>query len=132
PWRRRVWDYTTSWRPSRAWLRSRGSSACCLRDARPDLSARSLHDALPILGGGADANGREVEGLGALAQSRGARAVMATLWPVAEDRKSTRLNCSHVKFSHAVCCLKTQTSLFRYKRLPPCSCTWTDGCILEN
>jgi CHAT domain-containing protein len=36
------------------------------------------------LGGGADANGREVEGLGALAQQRGARAVMATLWPVAD------------------------------------------------
>ena len=36
------------------------------------------------VGGGADANGREVEGFGALAQQRGARAVMATLWPVAD------------------------------------------------
>lgn len=36
------------------------------------------------VGGGSDANGREVEGLGVLAQSRGARAVMATLWPVAD------------------------------------------------
>ncbi len=36
------------------------------------------------IGGGADGNGREVEGLGALAQQRGARAVMATLWPVAD------------------------------------------------
>jgi CHAT domain-containing protein len=37
------------------------------------------------VGGGADANGREVEGLGALVQQRGARAVMATLWPVADE-----------------------------------------------
>jgi CHAT domain-containing protein len=37
------------------------------------------------VGGGADANGREVEGFGALAQQRGARAVMATLWPVADE-----------------------------------------------
>ncbi len=34
------------------------------------------------------ANGKEVEGFGALAQERGAKAVMATLWPVADD--STR------------------------------------------
>jgi CHAT domain-containing protein len=37
------------------------------------------------VGGGADANGREVEGFGALAQQRGARAVMATLWLVADQ-----------------------------------------------
>lgn len=37
------------------------------------------------VGGGADANGREVEGLGTLAQQRGARAVMATLWPVVDE-----------------------------------------------
>ena len=37
------------------------------------------------VGGGSDANGREVEGLGALAQQRGARAVLATLWPVADE-----------------------------------------------
>ena len=37
------------------------------------------------VGGGADANGREVEGFGALAQQRGARAVMASLWPVADE-----------------------------------------------
>ena len=45
------------------------------------------------IGGGADANGREVEGLGALAQQRGARAVMATLWPVADA--STGLLMQH-------------------------------------
>lgn len=36
-------------------------------------------------GGGADANGREVEGLGVMAQQRGAKSVLATLWPVADS-----------------------------------------------
>lgn len=35
-------------------------------------------------GGGQDANGREVEGLGAIMQKKGAKSVMATLWPVAD------------------------------------------------
>jgi CHAT domain-containing protein len=34
--------------------------------------------------GGAGAQGREVEGPGALAQTKGARGVLATLWPVAD------------------------------------------------
>lgn len=38
--------------------------------------------------GGAKENGVEIEGFGAVAQERGARAVMATLWPVADP--STR------------------------------------------
>jgi CHAT domain-containing protein len=41
------------------------------------------------LGGGEDASGLEVEGLGAVAQNLGAKAVLATLWPVAD--KSTAL-----------------------------------------
>ena len=41
------------------------------------------------LGGGEDANGMEVEGLGAAAQQQGAKAVLASLWPVAD--KSTAL-----------------------------------------
>ena len=39
-------------------------------------------------GGGEDSNGREVEGFATLAQSRGARAVLATLWPVADESTS--------------------------------------------
>ena len=35
--------------------------------------------------GGRDANGREVEGLGTLLQKQGARSVIATLWPVADE-----------------------------------------------
>lgn len=37
------------------------------------------------VGGGKDQNGREVEGFGALAQKQGAKGVIATLWPVADD-----------------------------------------------
>lgn len=41
-------------------------------------------------GGGQDATGREVEGLGAIMQKRGAKSVMATLWPV-EDSSTAQL-----------------------------------------
>lgn len=37
------------------------------------------------LGGGRDANGREIEGFGVLAQRQGAKGVLATLWPVADQ-----------------------------------------------
>lgn len=37
------------------------------------------------LGGGRDAQGREIEGFGVIAQQQGAKAVLATLWPVADD-----------------------------------------------
>ncbi len=38
--------------------------------------------------GGKTADGREIEGLGALAQRKGARAIMATLWGVADESTS--------------------------------------------
>jgi CHAT domain-containing protein len=37
------------------------------------------------LGGGRDARGREIEGFGVIAQQQGAKAVLATLWPVADQ-----------------------------------------------
>ena len=37
------------------------------------------------LGGGRDERGREIEGFGVIAQQQGARAVLATLWPVADQ-----------------------------------------------
>jgi len=37
------------------------------------------------LGGGRDAQGREIEGFGVIAQQQGAKAVLATLWPVADS-----------------------------------------------
>jgi CHAT domain-containing protein/tetratricopeptide (TPR) repeat protein len=37
------------------------------------------------IGGGKDANGQEIEGFGALTQKQGAKGVIATLWPVADQ-----------------------------------------------
>jgi CHAT domain-containing protein len=37
------------------------------------------------LGGGRDAKGKEIEGFGVIAQQQGAKAVLATLWPVADQ-----------------------------------------------
>lgn len=42
------------------------------------------------LGGGRDGNGNEIEGFGVIAQQQGAKAVLATLWPVA-DRSTAEL-----------------------------------------
>jgi CHAT domain-containing protein len=36
------------------------------------------------VGGGRDSTGKEIEGLGVIAQQQGAKAVLATLWPVAD------------------------------------------------
>lgn len=44
------------------------------------------------LGGGRDAQGREIEGFGAIAQQQGAKAVLATLWPVADQSTATLMS----------------------------------------
>src|ERR1035437_1281420 len=41
------------------------------------------------LGGGRDERGREIEGFGVIAQQQGAKAVLATLWPVADQSTTT-------------------------------------------
>ena len=41
------------------------------------------------LGGGRDSQGREIEGFGVIAQQQGAKAVLATLWPVADQSTAT-------------------------------------------
>lgn len=41
------------------------------------------------LGGGRDAQGREIEGFGVIAQQQGAKAVLATLWAVADESTAT-------------------------------------------
>ncbi len=46
------------------------------------------------LGGGRDAGGQEIEGLGVLVQRQGAKGVIATLWPVADE--STALFMQHM------------------------------------
>jgi CHAT domain-containing protein len=62
-----------------------------LRDLRDDdyrfrdVDLITLSACETALGGGQDANGLEIEGFGALAQKQGARGVIATLWPVADE-----------------------------------------------
>src|SRR5205807_9806603 len=94
--------------------------------APPQVNPLSLHDALPILGGpvghglrgGQDAELRRVgppegdesglpEALGEHHVVVGAIAgVLQHPHPLVEDRKSTRLNSSHLVISYAVFCLK--------------------------
>src|SRR5690606_41929188 len=101
-----------------------GSAA--LPPALPAISALPLHDALPILGTGlldraedarlvaapverglVENGGRQLDELHVPASecTRDAGRVEAD-----EDRKSTRLNSSHVKISYAVFCLKKKTT----------------------
>src|SRR5690606_39576618 len=97
----------------------------------PEIYPLALHDALPIFRGGraqrqedlvaavqAHAGGADHVLDGALlrhlfglltsvaAPEMGATAQIITPSPELEDRKSTRLNSSHVKISYAVFCLK--------------------------
>src|SRR5690606_41757787 len=94
--------------------------------APTELYTLSLHDALPIFrlcrGGYSDDAGRRGRAIDAAPDpllradhgGRGHRALAArlcrrALWlgrDAALDRKSTRLNSSHVKISYAVFCLK--------------------------
>src|SRR5436309_4315034 len=63
--------------------------------ATTDLYTLSLHDALPI------SLHRTPSGLSTLPAK-----LFQEIRPVERDRKSTRLNSSHVKISYAVFCLK--------------------------
>src|SRR5690606_42151325 len=98
--------------------------------ATPVIYALSLHDALPISSSNPvvdDATAHVAEALGLL--HRLARSISASNPPKAaaqptaqvpvktgtterpaQDRKSTRLNSSHVKISYAVFCLKKKTT----------------------
>lgn len=50
-----------------------------------DVDLVTLSACETAVGGGRDANGREVEGFGALVQNQGAKGVIATLWSVADE-----------------------------------------------
>src|SRR5690606_40229001 len=107
-------------------------SAPCLPRAPCAPPPLSLHDALPIFGTAEYAllelarvrAGETVlvhgaaGGVGAaatqIAKLHGAT-VIGTASTEERDRKSTRLNSSHVKISYAVCCLKKKSS-DRYRR----------------
>jgi CHAT domain-containing protein len=67
-----------------------GSRLTLLQMKESDLDFRNV-DLITLsacdtaVGGGKDANGQEIEGFGALAQKQGAKGVIATLWPVADE-----------------------------------------------
>src|SRR5690606_39723103 len=70
--------------------------------------ATELPDAAPtlVVAGGVAANKAIGEGLRRIVTEAGARLVVPPIPLCTEDRKSTRLNSSHVKSSYAVFCLK--------------------------
>src|SRR5438874_8917915 len=90
-------------------------SSPCRGTAPPDTYTLSLHDALPIFA-------HEARGLTGRNPNRGLQCELETGEGIAEqpdagpephiaerhtsDRKSTRLNSSHVEISYAVFCLK--------------------------
>src|SRR5437773_4769219 len=66
--------------------------------ATTEIYTLSLHDALPICGA--------VDADEAAAPLDEAEQGLPSLWPERKDRKSTRLNSSHITISYAVFCLK--------------------------
>src|SRR6266511_4990369 len=78
--------------------------------ATTEIYTLSLHDALPISGPGQGA-GQETRPAG------GAPGHAHHEGQQAGDRKSTRLNSSHVKISYAVFCLKKK----KKKKQQPCT-----------
>src|SRR5690606_41955430 len=97
------------------------------RASTPDLYTLSLHDALPILLRRSYGDWRQnqqlmkdlaVAGFATLSTIRinnfsknlaDMQITVDTMDTLVEDRKSTRLNSSHVKISYAVFCLKKKT-----------------------
>src|SRR5439155_5294519 len=95
-------------------------------NARPstDIYTLSLHDALPIFSPGkppsvlavtsyesGEGKTATAEGLARAAARHGARVLLVD--GDLRDRKSTRLNSSHVAISYAVFCLKKKKTLVR-------------------
>src|SRR5690625_5472608 len=81
--------------------------------ATPESSTLSLHDALPILTTRACAARRAGTGTSVTGSGTGVRGagVRVPEGSTGRDRKSTRLNSSHVATSYAVFCLKKKKSL---------------------
>src|SRR5690606_41613697 len=101
------------------------------RPARPEVYPLSLHDALPISSLMRKVALVEISTLSRRPASASPRissdspleytsAVSNRLTPASrQDRKSTRLNSSHVKISYAVFCLKKKTLTLIPYRQPP-------------
>src|SRR5690349_22270623 len=70
--------------------------------ATAEIYTLSLHDALPICTTAAETSG----GSGARTVSSSSPASAPSAIAASRDRKSTRLNSSHVEISYAVFCLK--------------------------
>src|SRR5437870_6419073 len=79
---------------------------CLIDTATPYIHTLSLHDALPIFTGGGQ-GARQPAALGRASAGPTLRVSSVTAGP--GDRKSTRLNSSHVAISYAVFCLKKKT-----------------------
>src|SRR5436305_6572596 len=75
--------------------------------ATTEIYTLSLHDALPI---SFFSGKRSVPIVTALAAGL-AGVVLSAIWPPIQDRKSTRLNSSHVRISYAVFCLKKKKKI---------------------
>src|SRR5438874_9030866 len=77
------------------------------KDTAPtEIYTLSLHDALPIWPAGAAIPvGRAGPDAWSVRRATG----FAAAWTAVPDRKSTRLNSSHVEISYAVFCLKKKT-----------------------
>src|SRR5256885_12248999 len=87
--------------------------------ATTEIYTLSLHDALPICHAPADDTSEQEPG-----SHRGSRPGLR--WPAVRDRKSTRLNSSHLVISYAVFCLKKKK-----KEIPhPCSVNLAEISVL--
>src|SRR5262245_66335403 len=75
--------------------------------AATEIYTLSLHDALPISAGGAVASA----GGGEVAVARDVGAAVGAQGDSRADRKSTRLNSSHLGISYAVFCLKKKKTV---------------------
>src|SRR5699024_12524600 len=107
-----------------SWLPWRLSLLCCPAASPPALDSPSLHDALPIFTRMTSDINLVQRGLnmflrlflrspfvvvGAMVCAFAVNARAAMIFVVTINRKSTRLNSSHVSISYAVFCLKKKT-----------------------
>src|SRR5256885_9709146 len=95
--------------------------------ATTEIYTLSLHDALPICPGRRTVRRR----VGARDRQRrraGGEAGPPLLRAGSRDRKSTRLNSSHLVISYAVFCLKKKTT---FRLTPAISCTLPSTCLQQ-
>src|SRR5438067_7763697 len=82
--------------------------SCYSAAATTEIYTLSLHDALPIW------RREAADGVAAIADAL--ESAIAAQRPGARDRKSTRLNSSHVSISYAVFCLKKKKKVNDWTR----------------